>query len=294
MKNSIFYIYITLTISLFQNAYSLDTNAVRYYPLAVGNSWTYKDHTFFGDTRYKLTVTGTINTNGHLYYVINGGTYQRIDSVKGVVRTYASSQSCLWLQNEVSMDSLSAKFRDSSKALNCMNYYRCIDDSSYSNIFSGSRRLKAFDWTDYFEMGRTRTFVKDIGLISDHLGAPNAGWFFIDLLGCVINEVLYGDTTLTGINTISNEIPLAYQLYQNYPNPFNPATNIKYQITKNSFVKLAVFNVLGEEVSLLVNENQKPGTYEVNWDAENTPSGVYFYKLIAGDFIAAKKMILIK
>lgn len=97
-----------------------------------------------------------------------------------------------------------------------------------------------------------------------------------------------------GITPITGNIPSTYYLSQNYPNPFNPSTNIKYQITKNSFVKIVVYNVLGEEVSMLVNENQKPGTYEVNWNAENFPSGVYFYKLIADDFTSTKKMILLK
>ena len=104
-----------------------------------------------------------------------------------------------------------------------------------------------------------------------------------------------------GIHNQNEDIPEGFALFQNYPNPFNPSTNIKYQITKNSFVKLVVYNVLGEEISVLVNENQKPGTYEVSLNAENFPSGVYFCKLVVGDnanngeyFTAEKKMVLLK
>jgi hypothetical protein len=102
-----------------------------------------------------------------------------------------------------------------------------------------------------------------------------------------------------GINQISKEIPSSFKLEQNYPNPFNPSTNIKYRvpsgsITDNKFVSLKIFDILGKEVETLVNEKQSPGEYEVNWDASQYPSGVYFYKLSAGDFSETKKMLLVK
>jgi hypothetical protein len=97
-----------------------------------------------------------------------------------------------------------------------------------------------------------------------------------------------------GIKNISSEIPSSYSLQQNYPNPFNPATNIKFAIPKNEFVKITVFDMLGKEIETLVNEQLAPGTYETNWNASNYPSGVYFYKLSAGDFSETKKMLLLK
>ncbi len=98
----------------------------------------------------------------------------------------------------------------------------------------------------------------------------------------------------TGIQPVSNEIPNQYSLSQNYPNPFNPATNIKFQIPKAGFVNLIVYDALGREVSTLVNEQLNPGTYGIDWNASNYPSGVYYYKLIAGRFSETKKMILMK
>jgi hypothetical protein len=83
-------------------------------------------------------------------------------------------------------------------------------------------------------------------------------------------------------------------LFQNYPNPFNPTTNIKFAIPKASFVKLAVYDMLGREVEILVNENVSPGTFEVKWDAAKVSSGIYFYRLTTEEFTDIKKMILVK
>jgi hypothetical protein len=103
---------------------------------------------------------------------------------------------------------------------------------------------------------------------------------------------------LTGIETALKEIPEEYSLSQNYPNPFNPATKIKFALPKSSFVKLIVYDILGREITTLVNEELSPGTYEVEWDAtsgaSNYPSGVYFYKLITNDHSETKKMMLVK
>jgi hypothetical protein len=89
-------------------------------------------------------------------------------------------------------------------------------------------------------------------------------------------------------------LPEQFHLSQNYPNPFNSTSVIKYSIPKSSQVTLKIFNTLGEELQILVNEERSPGTYELNWNAANLPSGVYFYQLEAGDFVQTKKMILLK
>jgi hypothetical protein len=114
-----------------------------------------------------------------------------------------------------------------------------------------------------------------------------------------------GITFLTegeGIKKISNEISNSYSLSQNYPNPFNPTTKIRFQIPLNKgggfsrglFTRLTIYDLLGREVAILVNEQLKPGTYEVEWDGTNYPSGVYFYKLTTESFNQTKRMVLIK
>jgi len=99
---------------------------------------------------------------------------------------------------------------------------------------------------------------------------------------------------VVGITQNSNEVPEAYTLHQNYPNPFNPSTNIKFDIPKDSDVKIAVYDMLGKEVKILVEEHKQAGSYELNFDASKLSSGMYFYKLTAGSFTGIKKMILIK
>jgi hypothetical protein len=89
-------------------------------------------------------------------------------------------------------------------------------------------------------------------------------------------------------------VPTQYSLSQNYPNPFNPSTVIKYQLKADSKVSLTIYNILGQEVANLVNEEQKAGTYSVNFNASRLSSGVYFYKLQAGSFTSTKKMMLLK
>ena len=88
--------------------------------------------------------------------------------------------------------------------------------------------------------------------------------------------------------------PLTFYLEQNYPNPFNPTTTIKYGIPERTFVELKVYDVLGKEIASLVNEEKPSGSYEVEFIANNLPSGIYFYTLSTGNFFSTKKMVLLK
>ena len=97
----------------------------------------------------------------------------------------------------------------------------------------------------------------------------------------------------------SNNIPTEFALYQNYPNPFNPTTTIKYSVPKivnnqSSIINLKVYDILGNEIATLVNEQKAPGNYEVQWNASGFASGVYFCRLQSEDFISVKKLLLMK
>ncbi|MBP1658287.1 MAG: 5'-Nucleotidase domain protein [Bacteroidetes bacterium] len=98
----------------------------------------------------------------------------------------------------------------------------------------------------------------------------------------------------TPTSVIDPNAPLVYELAQNYPNPFNPATKIEYSIPMQSQVELKIYNLVGQEVGTLVNEIQKAGVHNVKFDAGNLASGVYFYRLVAGNFTSVKKMVLLK
>ncbi|MBS4033237.1 MAG: T9SS type A sorting domain-containing protein [Ignavibacterium sp.] len=106
---------------------------------------------------------------------------------------------------------------------------------------------------------------------------------------------------LTGIgkdNTVGVDeelfTPIAFSLEQNYPNPFNPATVIRYQVPVSSFVTLKVYDVLGREIAVLVNETKTARRYEVSFDGSKLSSGTYFYTIIADGFVQTKKMLLVK
>ncbi len=103
-------------------------------------------------------------------------------------------------------------------------------------------------------------------------------------------------SALTEVTNNSSNIPHEYKLSQNYPNPFNPSTKISYSIPKNSFVSIKVFDMLGREVATLLNENKPAGEFEINFNSSkfNLSSGIYLYKINAGEFSDTKKMILIK
>jgi hypothetical protein len=99
---------------------------------------------------------------------------------------------------------------------------------------------------------------------------------------------------LTAVNGKENVLPTKYVLSQNYPNPFNPSTKISFTIKASGFVRLTVYNLLGQHVSTIVNENLNVGTYVRNFDASKLPSGIYFYKLEAGNNVLINKMMLLK
>ncbi|NOS84683.1 MAG: T9SS type A sorting domain-containing protein [Ignavibacteria bacterium] len=131
-------------------------------------------------------------------------------------------------------------------------------------------------------------------LLSIYFVSPNLGWV-VGKNGKILKNST-GSIPI-GINTISSEAPTQFSLSQNYPNPFNPATKIKFQIPQTGSAAetfLSVYDILGRQVAVLVNQQLQPGTYEVDWDASAFMSGVYFYVITLGSFKETRKMVLIK
>jgi hypothetical protein len=158
------------------------------------------------------------------------------------------------------------------------------------------------DWAEYyFEGNRIHSWQWTLGSVGDTIplqlsvtnimgfdfpNPPDSSQWYMDDY-----KLVRIDTTV-GIKDFS--VPTEYKLYQNFPNPFNPTTTIKYQIPEMSFVSLKVYDVLGNEIVTLINEEKPIGSYEVEFDASSLSSGVYSYKIQAGNFIETKKMILLK
>ena len=274
-----------------QNQYS------SYFPLKAGNLWVYSWYnTQWGQSgRLKKKIDSSFTANGHTYFKYQDYFY-RVDSLSANVFMYTPGSGCSWSPNEKMCDSLSARLNDTVK-YSCGSYITRCADTNNINLFGSSRRSK------HFAFGYNgRVFVKDFGIYEIYTGTGTA-FYAEHLIGCVINGILYGDTNLVGVNQISSVIPEAISLTQNYPNPFNPSTKIKFTIPlsrgvsegRGVLARLVIYDILGREIATLVNEQLQPGTYEVEWDGSNYPSGVYFYQLsINNEQLATKKMVLVK
>lgn len=138
----------------------------------------------------------------------------------------------------------------------------------------------------------TSTGLKGLWHLDSTLVDSASGWN-----GTILGSLSFDtamNCTATAISNVKNEVPTDYKLYQNYPNPFNPTTSIKFSIPKSSYVELKIYDILGKEVATLISDPYQAGVYVFDFNASTLASGVYFYKLVAGDFKEIKKMILLK
>lgn len=299
-------------------------NYTDFLPMQTGNVWVYQCTTngamCGGCTgRTRIILTGDTTANGKTYKkaqstnsAISGSCQNcgaiglitlfntRFDSQNGNIYQL-SSGGCQYSQGETMIDSFKARLGDTVR-MNCLppnqwQHYICTDTNNVT-LFGTSRQARFFNNAG-FEGSHHRKYAKGIGLYHARLQGLDGGTYVCTremiLLGCVINGVVYGDTSmLVGINQISGEVPVEYSLYQNFPNPFNPVTKIRFSVPLSSHVNISVFDVTGGEIETLVSSDLFAGTYETDWNAENYPSGVYYYKLSAGNFSQTKKMVLVK
>lgn len=138
-----------------------------------------------------------------------------------------------------------------------------------------------------------------MGVTGDSVRCTWRAWAYngIDSLASTNSLIVTLVRSPIGIQVISSEIPNAFALYNNYPNPFNPVTTINFDIPNISgdkTVKIIVFDILGRQVEQILNQEMQPGKYSLKWDASKFSSGIYFYKIIANNFIDTKRMILVK
>jgi hypothetical protein len=252
------------------------------YPLHVGDYWEY--------TSGKRIITGdTLMSNEKSYFIFKDNTvgisFERQESSK--VYVYDT-----YLQKEI-------LYFDFTK-----DYYQIVSTtvigSDTLDIFCGGNAVY-----NIFGKDRIRyTFVYDVRnwldeeiayYVTDSLGITGferIAWSWAEYLtGAIINGVRYGNPS---VSVKEDFQPMNYMLSQNYPNPFNPTTNITINLPNSHHTTLKVYNILGKEVETLINEKLESGQHYVTWNAKNFPSGLYYYRLISGDFIETKKMVLVK
>ena len=185
-----------------------------------------------------------------------------------------------------------------------------VDDDDFSKYF-----INDFTITDDGELWavgagpgkgviiKTANFGESWSVEVDTLNYPlNAVSIKDSLIVAVGDNGLIVKSKNNGLTWVDNKeeiITSKYNLYQNYPNPFNPSTTIKYEIpgqarNDNINVTLKIYDILGREIATIVNEKQKPGNYEITWDGSDQTSGVYFYKLNAGNYLEDKKDVIDK
>ena len=188
-------------------------------------------------------------------------------------------------------------------------YFIFYDRRNYTNYLTDVYIARSTDGGETFENVRISAspfycipyvFFGDYINISAHNNKIRPIWTRIEGSYTSIWTAII-DTFNVGVRKTSSRIPESHQLYQNYPNPFNPVTNINFDISKNSYVKLIVFNILGEKATTLINEKLNAGSYTIVWNAADYPSGIYFYRIAihsdrlgTKDYAITRKMLLIK
>ncbi len=170
-------------------------------------------------------------------------------------------------------------------------FYWMVTDTGYRYFYGKSRPVKKVFITDSTLTYEYQYWSEEFGMVYDDGG----GEFRIDLIGSVIDGVVYGDTSCypTGVE-YNNEPVKTYSLSQNYPNPFNPSTVISFTVPRSGHVTLVIYDLLGKEIERLIDEEKPPGSYNVSFNASRLSSGVYLYKLECNDFRDMKKMIVLK
>jgi hypothetical protein len=176
-------------------------------------------------------------------------------------------------------------------------HWTTLSELNNYGFFVQRRQAQAQEYTEIpnsFVPGHGTTIEPQHYSFTDN-SATVTSWYYrlrqIDLDG---SEHFSDAIRVDVVTGVAEEIPRVFTLAQNYPNPFNPTTTISYQLASDSFVRLKVFDALGREIALLVNDKQSAGTHEVKFDASGSSSGVYFYSLSAGSFHNVKSMLLLK
>lgn len=293
------FIFLILFAALSFNVSSVaqDTVSVKYFPLAVGNVWYSKTYSYlmfvlYDSMNVRTEITKDTIINGKKYFRLSNY-WRRYDSTTSNLLMYSPGQGCSIYPDDKIIDSLASRKNDILYCSYMSIFTHTCADTGFDNIF-GSNNVKTKSFFYDGLVAYDATYAMNFGVIfSGYLGISGTGNLTY-LRGCKINGVVYGDTVLSIVKKISSLIPKKYALSQNYPNPFNPSTKIKFDIPKASNVKLIIYDMLGREAVVLVNESLNAGKYEANLNGSGYPSGVYFYKMVAGDFVDVKKMLLVK
>jgi len=267
-----------------------------FYPIHLGDQWHYRDMNQDEPVPdYTRTVIGdTVDSLGNMWYLV-GGTinhgYERVSDSFEVLK-----KNRLWHDDQLyyKLDADSGSWW----IVNDGGRYGFVDDVYDSYYFEVPLQVKKIDYYCCFE---DSIFGDDLYLYTDFLGtgigkieswwAPYGGEY---LIGAIVDSNRYG--TFLDIERFGNNnlTAMDINLNKNYPNPFNPVTTVCFELPERTDIRLTIYDLRGREVAVLTDKVQGPGICEVQWEATNVSSGMYFYQIRAGDFVQTRKMVLLK
>jgi hypothetical protein len=284
----------------------IDKEIFKFDPLDVGNKWVYnmnlyniwRDGVDTNIISVNEIIKDTILADNHEYKQIKSTSmyhllsYERIDSVTGIVYFWDNDLKTSRIGDDLNVKKgdliYGNRFSYSSSPL-------VFDSITTKNIFGMQKEVHSLHSYQSDSQIINYSLTKDLGLTHQFNSWMGENTITYDLKGAIIKGVVYGDTSL--IVGINDNVPVQskeFALSQNYPNPFNPSTTIKYSLPVAGNVKLTVYNAIGSKVATVVNEYKSAGNYSVQFNGSNLASGIYLYRLEAGDFSAVKKFILLK
>jgi len=279
-----------LIFLIFSSSYLI---AQDYYPLEIGNRWDYEVFSSNSKTSTYASVeivSDSLFSNGKTYFVLSdydltGGRYVRADEY--FIYYYDENNS-----EEDTLYHLKANIGDSWQEQFSSTYFISIEDIDTTELFSTASIVTKF---------RLDGLLLNYVNLSDRFGPcyfhfpgepPGTSYMTRILVGGIISGEEFGEPLL--VNKSSDFDLTEYSLFQNYPNPFNPATKLEFAIPEMVFVSLKIYDVLGNEVASLINEEKPAGTHQVSFDAKGLSSGIYFYQLKSKYSTMSKKMIYLK
>jgi hypothetical protein len=260
-----------------------------FLPLAVGNQWTY--HYWWQHIEYATITTDTGTATCYIYSKTssNDSVFWSILETRDIVRLHGDSP-------------------DSTRAIVDSSRFSLLEqnsgDHAMSIVGSSSIFLLAGGYSRYYPSDPDDTVLAGVGngynflnyIIFQRLTGPiDIHYSFYGAhIGTAAHHTLSNALITSVPQTQQSGSPFVFTLSQNYPNPFNPTTSIRFAVPVSQFVFLAVYDLLGREVAVLVHEEKPAGTYTVQWNAAGISSGVYLYRLHAGKLVETKKLILLR
>lgn len=272
-----------------------------HYPLDIGDFWVYRrQENSFTTTQTRKVLGDSLLPNGKLYRIIEEhsppyGTFSSFERLGEMNEIRGPNESVLFKLDIKVGDFWTYSLSNGSHDSAFSQVFEIADTALWSNTFKFAR-IESFTLPDSIPLGfgRSLILVDSIGIFFEGFESGK-----LELQGAIINNKIFGN--ITSVPSMKNNPgENIISISMSYPNPFNHSTIIEYRLKRSASVKIAIFNVVGERIRLLVDSFQSPGTNKVHWNGQDdigqlVASGIYFYVMeIDGVFISQKAVLFLK